>query len=843
MPTATPARAELQPGLWGAADYQGSFQYRYDGSAEKQGSPPPFADPRHEDGRWQSVTGIGKPPGRGTATVLWLRTRLTGPPLHNPMLYLRLSSHTAELYLDGQPVTPYMSTQTLTDFLVSTRDEYLLPLERDYVGKTLVLRLSSAAPMIGVTATPRLGEAAAVTLDFVRLTSNQGLVALLFLAVAAVSAVLFALRHTQRAYLYFAIYCGSIGIYDLTLSGLLGVLVPWPFPRLPSQILSLTLACAAICSYVSSILDSGPLRILRWVRMTLLTHLALSGAATLVDPPRLLLLIQPINILTGVLLVSLIITVARAARRGNVDAKILSLGFTIVLGLVMPDILVATGIVAGQFGSNFNIGLVVLALTLAVILLRRFVADHIRSVQLQFENTLAHKRLGEQEALLHAAARMAKGDLETQITVEDKSPLAPLAVALEQMRQDLQSQVELLRRMQRDLRAQVDTLETRNLEIVHLNEELRRQIEQRSRRLLDLYLPSSGTPQRPTELQPGDLLGDYYRIVRTIGQGGMGTVYQVERITDGRQLAAKVLRSAAVDRTALGRFAREAQIMARLSHPSLVAISDVDVTTQGVLYLIMELISGSSLWQRRERYGDIAWNRVLLAQIADALAALHTCGVVHRDLKPENVLVMDGEGGQPLVKLADFGISLLLEENRPSSAAAAPSDAQLASLLPSAERGREQMDPTLQAPPAAASTDGQSHPFSLHPAGSDLPAESRRPPSSNERALTQTGVIMGTPVYMAPELIQGSRHAQPAADVFSLGVLAFEMFTGRPPFIQPPILMRSLGAELVVPPLLRNRPGLDPEVVTLIESCLATNPESRPSAQQLASALRSPLGA
>ena len=842
MPTATPARAELQPGLWGAADYKGSFQYRYEGRAEKQGSPPPFADPRHDDGGWQSATGIGKPPGRGPATVLWLRTRLTGPPLRNPMLYLRLSSHTADLYLDGHPVTPYMSTQTLTDFLVSVRDEYLLPLTPDYAGKTLVLRISSAAPMIGITATPRLGEASAVTLDFVRSASDQGLVALLFLAVAAVSAVLFALRHTQRAYLYFAIYCGSIGIYDLTLSGALGVLVPWPFPRLPSQILSLTLACAAICSYVSSILDSGPLRILRWVRMTLLAHLALSAAVTILDPPRLILLIQPINILTGVLLVSLIITVARAARRGNVDAKILSLGFTVVLGLVMPDILVATGVVSGKFGSNFNVALLVLALTLAVILLRRFVADHIRSVQLQFENTLAHKRLSEQEALLHAAARMAKGDLETKITVEDKSPLAPLAVALEQMRQDLQSQVELLHRMQRDLRAQVGTLETRNQEIVHLNEELRRQIEQRSRRLLDLYLPSSGTPQRPSELAPGDLLGDYYRIVRTIGQGGMGTVYQVERITDGRQLAAKVLRSAAVDRTALGRFAREAQIMARLSHPSLVAISDVDVTTQGVLYLIMELVSGSSLWQRRERYGDIAWNRALLAQIADALAALHTCGVVHRDLKPENVMVIDGEGGRPLVKLADFGISLLLEENRPNSAAAAqPSDAQLAALLPRAEPGREQMEPTLEALRTSASAQGQSNP--LHPAGSDLPADSRRPSSGNERALTQTGVIMGTPVYMAPELLQGSRHAQPAADVFSLGVLAFEMFTGRPPFLQPPILMRSLGAELVVPPLLRNRPGLDPVVVTLIESCLATNPESRPSAQQLASALRSSLSA
>ena len=110
-------------------------------------------------------------------------------------------------------------------------------------------------------------------------------------------------------------------------------------------------------------------------------------------------------------------------------------------------------------------------------------------------------------------------------------------------------------------------------------------------------------------------------------------------------------------------------------------------------------------------------------------------------------------------------------------------------------------------------------------------------PPGGQRELTQTGVIMGTPVYMAPELLLGSKYAQPSADVFSLGVLAFEMFTGRPPFAQPPMLIRSLGGELSISPLLRDRPGLDPMVVQLIERCLAAEPEKRPNAEQLASAL------
>ena len=147
-------------------------------------------------------------------------------------------------------------------------------------------------------------------------------------------------------------------------------------------------------------------------------------------------------------------------------------------------------------------------------------------------------------------------------------------------------------------------------------------------------------------------------------------VYEVERTTDCRRLAAKVL-SAQPDRTAIGRFVREAQILARLDHPNLIAISDIDVTSGGVLFIVMELVSGSSLGQHGPSLarptGDGSSN--VLRQVATALAGAARPGVVHRDLKPENVLLTRcPEDVLPVVKLADFGISILLDEVRSARA-------------------------------------------------------------------------------------------------------------------------------------------------------------------------------
>jgi len=193
------------------------------------------------------------------------------------------------------------------------------------------------------------------------------------------------------------------------------------------------------------------------------------------------------------------------------------------------------------------------------------------------------------------------------------------------------------------------TLRDQNGRISSLNEELRRQIGERARQLADALarLPAAAA------LDVGALVGERYRIRARLGAGGMGTVFEVERATDGQRLALKVLKGVS-DREALARFAREAQLMAELNHPNIVSVVDVDVSQSGSLYFVMELVRGGTLLAQRDRWGDVAWARPILRQIAEALAAMHARGIVHRDLKPANVLV---DGGR--VKVSDFGIARL----------------------------------------------------------------------------------------------------------------------------------------------------------------------------------------
>ena len=437
-----------------------------------------------------------------------------------------------------------------------------------------------------------------------------------------------------------------------------------------------------------------------------------------------------------------------------------------------------------------------------------------RAMRLELDRALAHRRLHEQRELLDAAGRMAKGDLDSTIVVPEKHELAPLAGALDGMRQDL-------RGMQEELKAKVAQLESRNQEVQLLNDELRRQIEQRSRRLLDILLPKDDALSQAAQLAAGSLLGDFYRVLRVLGKGGMGVVYEVERTTDCRRLAAKVL-SAQPDRTAIGRFVREAQILARLDHPNLIAISDIDVTSSGVLFIVMELVDGSSLGQHRAEFGraNRRWELHILRQVAEALVALHAQGVVHRDLKPENVLLTRcPEGALPVVKLADFGISILLDEMRSVRLMSTPS-------TPAAD---------TEASPVAAATAITEDGGPAASAGALATISLATEPGHNSaQALTKTGMIVGTPLYMAPELYSGSKNAQPPADIFSLGVIAFELLTAQLPFARPAIVARALREEVAAPSLSQLRTDLPPALLALLERCLSAEPEKRPTAQQVA---------
>jgi hypothetical protein len=230
-------------------------------------------------------------------------------------------------------------------------------------------------------------------------------------------------------------------------------------------------------------------------------------------------------------------------------------------------------------------------------------------------------------------------------------------------------------------------------EVQALNSELRTQIERRSRDLKELFVTTQAPPNGlVVDPAPGTVLDGRYRVRSKLGEGAMGAVFDVERLTDTRRFALKVL-TGAVTGTDAARFAREAEIAAKLSHPNLVGIVDVGRGDNGLVYLVMELVEGRTLENARGQFGDVAFGRPLLAQLAAGLQALHDGGFVHRDLKPANVLLARDAAGAETVRIADFGVAR--------------------STAPEA-------------------------------------------PSAVNFKLTQSGAWIGTPLYMAPESAQGA---------------------------------------------------------------------------------------
>jgi hypothetical protein len=185
----------------------------------------------------------------------------------------------------------------------------------------------------------------------------------------------------------------------------------------------------------------------------------------------------------------------------------------------------------------------------------------------------------------------------------------PLALGLISLLQALalsRSHAESLRRaddLNAELGNRVVLLEKNNEEIRHLNEELRRQIAARSERLADTLARIGPMHTPPRAFAPGDAIDGRYRVVRRVGEGGMGTVYEIERLADGRRLALKVLQTPRTG-AELARLAREAELASRVDHPNVVGIVDVDIAASGALFIVMEYVDGASLDVLRERYGD-----------------------------------------------------------------------------------------------------------------------------------------------------------------------------------------------------------------------------------------------
>jgi serine/threonine-protein kinase len=381
-----------------------------------------------------------------------------------------------------------------------------------------------------------------------------------------------------------------------------------------------------------------------------------------------------------------------------------------------------------------------------------------------------------------------------------------------------------------ELAARVRLLELRDRENQRLADELKRQVSSRSRQLSHALARLGESLALANELAPGTDIDARFRVVRTLGAGAMATVYEVARIDDGERLALKVLRSVG-DARILARFAREAHIAAEVTHPNVVAIHDIDFAATGFMYVVMDLVDGSSLKDCADRYGDVRWALSVLAQAVEGLAAIHAKGVVHRDLKPGNILVTPGD--EPRVKISDFGVSGITEISGEHAAGNGRAIA-LESLSAAATPTRE-----LPLRPAARARDASGDPrrgprITAPPALEPVMVSSLSLDTPN---ITHAGHVLGTPAYMAPEL-QGDRGDDTARDIFALGVIAFELIAKRRPYQGIPFLQRARGEPVAAAASLASLcPSLPAPIAAVFDAAVRLDPRERPSLDDVRRAL------
>ena len=286
------------------------------------------------------------------------------------------------------------------------------------------------------------------------------------------------------------------------------------------------------------------------------------------------------------------------------------------------------------------------------------------------------------------------------------------------------------------------------------------------------------TPARLTEHAVGGMVGPY-RLVRQIGQGATGTVFEVEQVRIGRRAAMKIVHQDAVLAGMFERLFTEAQAVNLIGHPNIVEITDVLEPTEGqaVHALVMELLEGRSLADLVSKQEPLSSTRLLpiLVQVCDALAAVHAAGFVHRDLKPENVFLVRRESTEAFVKLLDFGL-----------------------------------------------------------------VKTTRQDVASPRA-TVEGLFLGSPAYASPEQAAGKK-VDERTDIYAVGVMLYELLTGQLPFEAENVGDVLIKQITQAPPHLPRHllmTDMGRAFDAIIQACLAKDPAERVlSASQLARTFR-----
>jgi eukaryotic-like serine/threonine-protein kinase len=269
-------------------------------------------------------------------------------------------------------------------------------------------------------------------------------------------------------------------------------------------------------------------------------------------------------------------------------------------------------------------------------------------------------------------------------------------------------------------------------------------------------------------LPEGALVGGRFKVDRLIGRGGMGEVYAARHATTGKEVALKLIHTAAGSETEhVRRFMREARAATAIQHPNVIDVYDVFEDSDGTPVMVMELLKGEPFSVYRARVGALSLHEVaeILLPAARALQAAHAKGIVHRDLKPDNVFLAVTPAGRT-TKLLDFGIAKVLDPTKISS-----------------------------------ETQGQQ---------------------------TNTGSILGTPHYMSYEQAMSDKHIDHRADIWALGVMIFEALTGRRPLVYDTLgEMYTAFLQGKVPSIREFLPELPVDMADALDRAIAKQREQR----------------